>query len=285
MNWTEQWRLAVSESLSSIVDEVGRFLPNLVGFLLVLILSYLFAKLARRAVTVAARKLGADRLTDSEEIQAWLTRADVTVGASGIIGTFVFWLVMLIALVMATDVLGLPNVSRTIQSFVAYIPNVMAAVAVAIVGLIAARLLSNVVDATLASMGAEHSGIPGRVVYGFVVLIVLIASVEQLQIEMDLVAGMMESVMFAAAAGLALTLSLASREVGSNVMAGIYVRDMFRPGAFLEIEGGTQGHVERVAAVGTQVRAADGTTVWVPNRRLLDTVVASRDPAGTDTES
>lgn len=275
MNWAEQWRQAVTGSFSAVLNEVGRFLPNLVGFLVILVIGYLVSRLIQRIATPAARKLGIDRATDRADMHQWLGQAGLKSTPSELIGRCVFWLFMLVFFVSATDALGLDNVSQTIQSFVAYVPNIIAAMAILIVGLLVARFLSGVVRRGLDGVADSHAGTLSRVVYGFAVTVVCIAAISQLQIETALVSRVIEISMVAVGAGMALTLGLGTREVARNVMAGIYIRDVYRPGMEISTETGAEGVVGEVSTVNTRIRGSSGETVWIPNTRLMNSIVSA----------
>lgn len=278
MNWAEQWRTAISGSFHTLLNEIGQFLPNLFAFLAILIVGYVVSRVLQRIATPAVKRFGLDRATDRPEIHRWLATAGLNNSPSEVLGRLVFWLFMLLFFVSATDALGLDNVSETMQTFVAYVPNVIAALAILVVGLLVARFLSRVVRGSLEGMADQHAGTIARLIYGFLVAVVCVAALGQLQIETALIARVMEVAMVAVAAGIALTLGLGTREVARNVMAGIYVRDTYRPGMQISTDAGAEGVVDEVSTVNTRIRSKSGETVWIPNSRLISAIVTA--PAG-----
>jgi small-conductance mechanosensitive channel len=272
MTWAERWKQTVLDSLSALGAKVGGFLPNLIGTIVILIVGWLVSKGACKLATVVLQRVGFDRLAEKVGIAPALERANVKATASELIGKLVFWFFMLTFFISATETLGLENVSQTINSFVAYLPNVIAAAVVLVIGLAIAGFVRDLVRSGAEGIGAEYAGPLGSLAYGVLLVVTASLAVGQLQIETDLIDRIIEIVLLATAAALTLALGLGTRDLARQVVAGVYARDLFEPGTEIAVDD-EKGVLVEVGAVNACIRKADGDRAYVPNARLTETVV------------
>ena len=275
--WSGAIGNSMQQSMTELWTKVAGFVPNLVGMLVMLVVGYVVSKVLERVATAVLKRVRFDKASEKTGLTETIARVGIKRTASEIVGVLVFWLFMLTFLISAADVLGLENVSKTIDSFVAYLPNVVGALVIVVMGLLLANFVRTAVEAALDRAGLEYAKAVSQLAYG--VLIIMIGSlvIGQLQLETTLINRVIEIGLWAAAAALALALGLGTRDVARNVVAGVYARESFRAGSQLTI-GEHQGTVEAVTAVNTKIRTEDGTTVYIPNAQLVDTMVRETIP-------
>src|SRR6266487_764184 len=178
----QDWGTAIFNALANMVNLILAFIPRLLGFLVILLVGWLIAMLVSKALTLLLRKVGFDRMSDRIGLTRFQQRMGITMDAAGVLGTLVFWFVLLIFLVPAADALGLSAVSNILNSLVAYIPNVFVAILVLFLGTLAATFVADIVRGTVASANIGNpnifAGIARWAIIGFSALIAL----EQLQI-------------------------------------------------------------------------------------------------------
>src|ERR671915_97400 len=137
--------------LQSLQDAVGQFfgyVPQLIGAIVILIVGYFVAKILQAVVGRILQGIGFDGWMERAGIKRFFDRADTHQTPAGILGRLVFWFVFIIAIVMATDALGIRQVSAVLSQLIAYIPNVIAAVLI----IILASLLAIIVYAVFAAL-------------------------------------------------------------------------------------------------------------------------------------
>lgn len=270
--WSEQ----VSQSLVALWTKVMGFIPNLVGMLLILIIGLIISKLLQRAAVVVLRRVHFDKAGEKTGLTETFTKVGFLRTPSEIVGLLVFWLVMLTFFISAADALGLDNVSRTIDAFVTYLPNVIGAAVIAVVGLLVASIVRSAVETALARVGFEYPKPAAKLVYGMLIVLVVTLAIGQLQLETTLINRVIEITLFAVAAALALALGFGTRDMARNVVAGVYARESFKVGAKVTV-GECRGTILAVTAVNTKIRTEEGETIYVPNGQLMDTVVREQN--------
>jgi hypothetical protein len=218
-NMIQDWGTAIFNALSNAVNLILTFIPRLIGFLVILIVGLIIATLVAKAVTLLLRKVGFDRMADRIGLTRFEQRMGVKMDTAGILGKIVYWFIVLIFLVPASDALGIPAVSSVLSSLVAYIPNVFVAILVLFLGALAATVVADLVRGTVASTNIGNpnifAGIARWAIIGFAVLIAL----EQLKIAPDLINELFGAVVAAVAIAFGLAFGLGGQDAARRWLA------------------------------------------------------------------
>ena len=261
---TEFWESVVSAA------------PNVIAAIALLVVGHFVGKLLAYVIARLLQRVGLDKLGDSAGLGDMAASSGISVSASALFGKIVYWLVFLTFLISSADALGLAYVSATINDFVDYLPKVIGALLVLVVGLAAAQFARTLVEAALAGMNLGYERAIGGLVYGIIVIVVLSLAINQLDVETELMNQVIVILLLAAAAAVALAMGLGTRDVAGNIVAGVYARDLYEPGRHIRL-GDIEGEIVEVGATSMVIRTVGGTTVTVPNRRLIDEQVEIRD--------
>jgi hypothetical protein len=173
---------AILSALANALNLVFVFVPLLLGFLLILLVGYIIAKVVSKAVTFLLRKIGFDNLANRIGLSRLEQNMGIRLDPAGVLGTIVFWFIFLVFLVPATNALGLTAVSGILNTLIAYIPNVFVAILVLFLGTLAATFVADIVRGATASANIGNPNLFANIaryaIIGFAALIAL----EQLQI-------------------------------------------------------------------------------------------------------
>jgi len=217
------------------------------------------------------RTLGLDRAAARLRIGEVLERAGVRLAASEVVAQLLFWLLMLTFILSAVETLGLDAVTSTIDRLIAYIPNVIGAALIVLVGLLLARFVASLVSSTAAAAGFPSAPRMGFLAQIAVTGLVVVLAIEQLGVATDVLVAPLTAVVAAAGLSAGLAFALGARPIVTHILAGHFLKQSLPRDAFVEI-GGQRGVVQRVGATDTVLR--DGERIWsVPNARLLEDVV------------
>ncbi|MBC8509175.1 MAG: mechanosensitive ion channel [Chloroflexi bacterium] len=203
------------------------------------------------------------RLADFDELTGVLTRP-----ASELIALLIFWLVFLNFLMMALEKLGWSVAIVPLQSFIGYLPNILAAILILVIGALLAQMLSQAVQAAVAGMGVDfHEGI-GKTVQGLLLVFTVVLAVEQLGLDITLLTNTLTNLITILVAGLALAFALGGHQIARNVLAGYYAREQFVLGEELTIDG-ERGTLEAIGTLSAEINTPEGCVV-IPNTRLTE---------------
>src|ERR671916_674310 len=194
------------------------FIPQLIGALIILIIGYVIAKALQAIVGRVLEGIGFDRWMERGGIKQFFDRADTEHTPHSILGRLVFWFVFIIAITMAADALGIPQVSAVFAQLIAYIPSIIAAILILILAALLANFLSSIVR------GATGSDILASVARYAIIVYAVFAAVTQLGIAVELTAPTFLIVLGAVALAAAIAFGLGSREVAQDIVEKAYNR-------------------------------------------------------------
>lgn len=271
----DPWTQSLFAAMTALWTKVANFIPNLFGALVVVILGFLVAKLLDTLLSKLLAKFGLDRLMAGTGLTKLLGRGGLKVPISTLIGKIVYWFVLLIFLVSAAESLGLQRVSATLDTLALYLPKVFGAALVLLVGVLLAQLVNGVVRGAAEGVGLDYAAGLGRVAQWLVIIISISVAISQLEVKTDLLNHVIVIALITVGLAAALAMGLGSREIASQILAGIYVREMFQVGQQVQV-GEVEGQIEAIGTVKTTVLTDDGELVSMSNRELLEQRVSSR---------
>ncbi len=153
-----------------------------------------------------------------------------------------------------------------------FIPNLLGALVVVLLGFVIAKLLDALLSKLLAKLGLDR-------LMGGTGLTKLLArvgiQVPVLEVKTDLLNYIIAIVLITVGLAAALALGLGSREVAGQIIAGIYVRELYQVGQQVKV-GDVEGTIEEIGTVKTILLTEEGELVSLANRLLLDQRVTSR---------
>ena len=271
----EMWRDTILAILKDLWTEVALFTPNLVGALIIVLLGYLISKVVKFVVSAFLKKVRVDSASEKVGIKEVLTKSGIAIEPSEIVGKIAFWIIMLTFVISAAETLGLEKVSQTIESLVLYLPKVIGASLIAVIGLLLAHFVRNLIRSGVQGFGVEYGKPLSNFAYSVLVLVIGVIVLEQLEIQTALLNSLVEITLIAAGVALALSLGLGTKEVSKNIISGVYARDTFKSGASVKIEDDS-GVIEEIGTVTSRVRHKNGELIFVPNSVLIESKVRGK---------
>src|SRR5437879_8456699 len=115
------------EPLRVFLAQIGDFLPRLLLALIVLIAGWLIAKMVRFAISRGLRKVNFHVITDRAGIDGFLKDGGIRMDATDILAMLVYWIVILVALVVGFNLLGLTYVTELLSKVLLFVPKVSVA--------------------------------------------------------------------------------------------------------------------------------------------------------------
>ncbi|MBM0124613.1 mechanosensitive ion channel family protein [Pimelobacter simplex] len=212
----------IDDSLQNALDRFIGFLPNLIGFLVLLIIGFIVAKLIQVAVRKGLELTGIDGRLERSNAHPYLSRALPGVGVSRAVSLVVFWFVLVFFAVAAVTALEIRELTIFMNAVLAYLPNVVVAIAIFV---IAALLSTAIATGVSRMMGDTPTGkIVATVLPAVVMVIAMFMILEQLQIAPEIVRIAFAATMGALALGLALAFGLGGRPVAQRVLEDAYAK-------------------------------------------------------------
>ena len=192
------------EPLRAVLQQLGAFLPRLAVAAAVLVAGWLLAKAFRFAVVRTLRALNFHVLTERAGIDGFLQQGGTEKDTTDLFGAIGYWLVILAALIVAFNGLGLTQVTELLMRVVLFLPRVLVALLVIIFGAYFGGFVGGAVRTYFRNVGVSDAELLGRVVQYVVLAFVLLLAVDHL----DIGGGLIQQTFLILLGGIVLALAL-----------------------------------------------------------------------------
>jgi hypothetical protein len=210
----------IAQSLQRGLDALLGFIPNLIGFLIILVVGYLIARVVRAVVGRVLEKLGMDRALHATPAGQQVERVSPDAHPSRLIAAVVFWFIFIYAIAAAIGALKIPALTNFMANVQNYLPNVIAAVLIFVVGAILAGAAGTVAHKL---MGDTATGRVARTIApGLIMAIVVFMVLTQLHIAPLIVTATYISLIGMLALAGALAFGLGGRDVAAEMTRNAY---------------------------------------------------------------
>jgi len=164
------------EPVRAFLVQVGAFLPRLALAVVVVIAGWLLAKVAKFAVVKGLRAINFNVLTERAGMDGFLQQGGIRSDTTDILGLIVYWLVILAALIIGSNGLGLTQVTDLLRDVVLFLPKVVVALLILAFGAYFARFIANAVITYCKNIGLQDADLLARLAqYAIIAFVALIA--------------------------------------------------------------------------------------------------------------
>ena len=206
------------EPLRVFLGELGQLLPRILLAVVVLIAGWLVAKLVRFAVDKALRAINFQVLTERAGMNGFLRNGGIQSDTTELFALLCYWLVILAALIVGFNSLGLAYVTDLLARVVLFVPKVMVALVILAFGAYFARVVGEVVSAYFRNVHMQDADILGRIArYALLTFVVLIA-LDQVNVGGDIVRQTFLIILAGVVFALALSFGLAGKDWAADLL-------------------------------------------------------------------
>ena len=199
---------------------------------------------------------------------------------SEIVGGVVFWAVLLFFIATAADALGIALLSSAVASLSLFVPRVLAAVLILVVGLVMGGAARGAVTAAAVRAGTAFAPALGQLARVAIVAAAALLAVSELGVDITLLTAVLSVALAALLGGFALAFGLGARTAIANIIGSHYLRQTFEVGQTVRVAG-VEGTIAALTATSVVLDGPDGRTV-VPAKLFGETpaslVIDRRQP-------
>jgi hypothetical protein len=175
------------ESVKAFLLQIAGFLPRLALALVVLIAGWLLAKFARFAIIKGLRAVNFNVLTERAGLEGFLNQGGIKTDTTGIFGLLIYWLVILTALIIGFNSLGLTYVTGLLGEVVRFVPKVIVALLILAFGAYFARFVGNAVVTYCKNIAIQDADVLGKLAQYAIMTFVVLIALDQVNVGGDIV--------------------------------------------------------------------------------------------------
>ena len=251
--------------MNNILERIAHLLPNLLAAVALLLVGWLLARLLRLLAIRAARLLetllarlagpsGAERLRFGRP--------------AALLGAVVFWLVMLVFVTSAAEVLGLQVFTGWLARLVDYLPTLAAGLLIVVAGYVLAGFVADLVGAAAARLPPAQRNALARLAQGATLVMAILVGADQIGIKITWLAILAAIGLSGLLGGVMLAVSLGARGYVANLIGAHYLRQAFEVGQRVRIAG-FEGRILEVTPTALVLETGEGR-VSLPGRVFND---------------
>ncbi|MBI4227248.1 MAG: hypothetical protein HY600_03115 [Candidatus Omnitrophica bacterium] len=208
------------DPLRILFARLASFVPVLLGALLILLIGWVVARILQEVLVRALKTVRVDDLAERAGLGAILRKGAVSYTFAELLGVFVYWLILLGALVAAVNTLGLTATAELLDRVLLYIPNVVAGVIILTLGGFFAAMLGSLVQTVAANAGVKQSRGLGSVTKVVLMVFAIEVALEKF-IGMTTLHMQLNILIAAVAAGAALAFGLGCKDLAGRFASDI----------------------------------------------------------------
>lgn len=208
----------MSELWQRLMDGGGQILlvlPSFLGAVAILIAGYLLARIVERWTDAILKRLNFNKMAEAGGFSDAVDRTGTRLDPIHAVGKLLFWLVMLVVILLASTALGLTSINTMFGTMLSYIPTLIAAIVIVILGMIVGEFVRALV---LASAGTVE-GVPllAKVAKAAVVIISVFMALTQLGVAEEIVTAAFTLILGAIALAAGLAFGLGNRDLAGEI--------------------------------------------------------------------
>ena len=256
-DWSEAMMTALAGGMAMFFSAI----PKVIAFAVILVVGWFIAGLIARLAARLLRAVHFNQLADRSGFAKFVRNVGVQQDCAGFLADVAKWFMRLIVLVVAFDALGLPAVSDVLRQLLLWLPNLVVAMVVLVIGGLLANAAAGLVRGATASAGFQHADMISNVARAMVWIFAIIVAVNQIGIATELVNTLFMGAVALAVIALGLSFGLGGRDLAGKVLNRWYGEARANAP---KIKAAANAHMD----TGPQVQTATG--LERPERRTSD---------------
>jgi small-conductance mechanosensitive channel len=187
MNQIQDWSSITVESLQKFWQGFIDFLPKLIGALIVFIIGWFIAVWIGKLIAEILKKLKVDKIFERTRWEQAFEKADFKMSVSDFIGGLIKWILVIVFLLVAVEILGLGQFAGFLKAIVAWLPNLVVAVAIFVVAVIVADFAEKFFKAIIGKMEIGYTRFLGAIIRWAIWIFAFLAILSQLGVASEIV--------------------------------------------------------------------------------------------------
>jgi len=208
----------LSQFFSQSVSDIAIFLPRLAAAILIFLVGIALAGALRKLVVKLLDKLRFSAVLKNTPVEHFVQNAELGQRVEDVLGSILYWLVMLVVAQTSVSVMGLASLSVLLERILGYLPQVFSAVLVLFIGILISGLVESLVKGALRSLDAKSARALGKVASYSVVTIVVLIALSELGIAQEFIFILFVGFVSTLSLGFGLALGLGGKDLVGKLL-------------------------------------------------------------------
>ncbi|AUP77705.1 mechanosensitive ion channel family protein [Flavivirga eckloniae] len=270
-----RWKDIAMESLSKMWLEITDIFPNIIGTIIVLLIGWLITKLLVKIIKKALKLAKVNKLDNAINDIEIVEGKKLNFDTVKVVSSFVKWVMYIMLLIMASDIMNLTMISEQISNLLGYLPQLFTALVIFTVGLILANVIKKGLKAFFESMDLSGAKIISQVVFFIILIFVSITALNQAGVNTEIITSNLTMILAAFLLSFALAFGFGAQKVVGEVLKAFYARKTYEIGQVIEFNN-IKGEVETIDSITITLKTKEGKIV-IPIKDIIESQVKIQD--------
>ncbi len=218
MDWLT---FVVVDPVKAMLVKIWSYIPAIAGAIVILVVGWLIAKLVEAIVIRVLKAVRLDTASDKAGIANILAQGEIKLSLSELIGAIIYWLVILVVIATALNALNLAIAADLISRLVAYVPNILAAVFILVLGSFLANFVATIVRTSASNAGLKRSKLLAQITQAVLVIFAVIIAIEQLKIASAVLVLAVNIILMSIGLAIAIAFGLGCKDIAGKFISDV----------------------------------------------------------------
>ncbi|MEL0650092.1 mechanosensitive ion channel domain-containing protein [Algibacter sp. TI.3.09] len=266
---------SLKESLSTIWESIISVLPTVAGAIVGIIIGILIIKLVVNIIKKSLKFVKADKLDDKlNEIDLFGDKK-IQFNVIDIVAKFVKWMLYIILVMIVTDLLNLTMISDGIKSVIGYLPRLITALAIFVIGLLFANFVKKSLQSFFESMELSGGKMISQAIFMLLLIFISITALNQAGVDTEIITSNITMILAAFLLAFALAVGLGAQKVVGDLFRTFYTRKIYEVGQIIEFND-IKGEIESIDGISVTLKTITGKIV-IPIKDIVESQVRVQD--------
>ena len=247
-------------AFQGVFDDIIAGMPTVVGFIIFILIAWLLIKLFLYILRKALNKTNIDQWSEKLSETEIFGSTTVNIVLTKFILGIVKWSLILIFVLAGSGIFGLDSVSNGIQSFIAYLPRLLTALAILVAGIYLGTVVKKAIHTMFKSLEISGGNILGNIAFYLIVVFLSITAFDQAGIDTSVIKSNLTLILGSIVLSFTIAFGLGSRDVVKKLLFGFYTRKNFEIGQRIKV-GKTKGEIIAIDNICMTIKTANGKVI------------------------
>lgn len=209
---------AIQAATGNVLATIISFIPLLFAALFLLIIGSIIAGWAKWLTIKLFHTFGINKLTSDSPLEKFFEKAEISGKFEHILGDIIRWLILLVFFIAALNLLGLTTVSLFLTSILGYLPHVIAAALILMIGTLVAGLIESLIKSSLTHINRSTARLVSKIASYIVMVFTVLAAIAQLGIAQHFINTLFTGFVATLALALGLAFGLGSKDLVAKIL-------------------------------------------------------------------
>lgn len=256
----------IIEVVEQVLLQFAASAVNIFKAAIVMAIGWGIAKVVSKALEKLLGSVNIDKYGEKINETEFAQKGGFKLKLSAFISKLAYYVLLLVFVMMATDVLGVPIVSSMVKDLISYLPKLLSALTLFVFGIYLAEFVKNIVLATTNALGISSGKIIANFVFYLIFLTLTISAMAQASIETSLITSNLTVILGGVVGAFAIGYGFASKDTMANFLASFYSKNKVKVGDYVAIDG-SKGKVIAMDSTSITLQG-EGKIIVLPLRKL-----------------